>query len=114
MTGLLISLIRSKIAAFRFTKRLIDTRAPDRCGNAERGKMRSDRIDHRSLLTGEEMARSWFTRANSLPMPIDIGLGTEMGVAMNITETALSGAMLWAWKLPTMRTVATEDIERTE
>jgi hypothetical protein len=52
---------------------LIDTPASDRCDNAKLGEMRSDRIDHRSLLTDEEMARTWFTRANSLPMPIDIG-----------------------------------------
>jgi hypothetical protein len=78
------------------------------------GKMRSGRIDHRSLLTDEEMARAWFTRANSLPMPIGIGLGAGMGVAVNITETGPSGGMLWAWTLPAMRTVATEDIDRTE
>jgi hypothetical protein len=38
--------------------------------NAKFGKTRSDRIDHRSLLTDEEMA-------NSLPMPNGIGLGLE-------------------------------------
>jgi hypothetical protein len=66
---------------------LIDTPTSDRSDNAKLGKMRSDRIDHRSLLTDEEMARAWFTRANSLPMPIGIGLGAGMGVAVNITET---------------------------
>jgi hypothetical protein len=50
---------------------LIDTPTSDRCDNAKLGKMRSDRIDHLSLLTDEEMARAWFTRANSLPMPIE-------------------------------------------
>jgi hypothetical protein len=73
---------------FRFTKRLIGTAASERCDNAKIGKMRSDRIDHRSLLTGEEMARIWFTRANSLPMPIDIGLGAAMGV-VDITGRGL-------------------------
>jgi hypothetical protein len=53
-------------------------------------------MDHRSLLTDEEMARAWFTRVNSLPMPIGIGLGAEMGVVVNITETGPSGGMLWA------------------
>jgi hypothetical protein len=78
---------------------LIDTPTSDRCDNAKLGKMRSDRIDHRSLLTDEEMARAWFTRANSLPMPIGIGLGAGMGVAVNITETGPSGGMLWAWDI---------------
>jgi hypothetical protein len=67
---------------------LIGTAASERCDNAKIGKMRSDRIDHRSLLTGEEMARIWFTRANSLPMPIDIGLGAAMGV-VDITGRGL-------------------------
>ncbi len=57
MTDFLISLKRSMIATFPFTKRLIDTTS-DRCDNAKLGKMRSDRIDHRSLLTDEEMARA--------------------------------------------------------
>jgi hypothetical protein len=51
MTDFLISLKRSMIATFPFTKRLIDTITSDRCDNAKLGKMRSDRIDHRSLLT---------------------------------------------------------------
>lgn len=58
MTDFLISLKRSMIATFPFTKRLIDTTTFDRCDNAKLGKMRSDRIDHRSLLTDEEMARA--------------------------------------------------------
>jgi hypothetical protein len=58
MTDFLISLKRSMIATFPFTKRLIDTTTSDRCDNAKLGKMRSDRIDHRSLLTDEEMARA--------------------------------------------------------
>jgi len=37
---------------------LIDTPASDRCDNAKLGKMRSDRIDHRGLLTDQEMARA--------------------------------------------------------
>ena len=57
MTDFLISLKRSMIATFPFTKRLIDTTTSDRC-NAKLGKMRSDRIDHRSLLMDEEMARA--------------------------------------------------------
>jgi len=64
---------------------LIDTPTSDRCDNAKLGKMRSDRIDHRSLLTGEEMARAWFPRANSLPMPIGIGLGAIPDLAAAIT-----------------------------
>ena len=35
-----------------------DPLAPDRRDNAELGKMSSDRIDHRSLLTDEQMARA--------------------------------------------------------
>lgn len=70
MTDLLISLIKIKDRYFPFTKRLIDTPTSDRCDNAIFGKMRSDRIDHRSLLTDEEVA-------NSQPMPIGIGLGPE-------------------------------------
>jgi hypothetical protein len=58
MTDLLISLIKIKDRYFPFTKRLIDTPTSDRCDNAKLGKMRSDRIDHRSLLTDEEMARA--------------------------------------------------------
>ena len=58
MTDFLISLKRSMIATFPFTKRLIDATTSDRCDNAKLGKMRSDRIDHRSLLTDEEMARA--------------------------------------------------------
>jgi len=64
---------------------LIDTPTSDRCDNAKLGKMRSDRIDHRSLLTDEEMARAWFPRANSLPMPIGIGLGAIPDLAAAIT-----------------------------
>ena len=106
MTDLLISLIKIKPRYFPLTKRLIDIPASDRCDNAKLGKMRSGRIDHRSLLTDEGMPRTWFTRANSLPMPIDIDLGAGMGVAVNIMETGPSGRMLWAWTLPAMRTVA--------
>jgi len=58
MTDFLITLKRSMIATFPFTKRLIDTPASDRCDNAKLGKMRSDRIDHRGLLTDQEMARA--------------------------------------------------------
>jgi hypothetical protein len=58
MTDFLISLKRSMIATFPFTKRLIDTPTSDRCDNAKLGKMRSDRIDHRGLLTDQEMARA--------------------------------------------------------
>jgi hypothetical protein len=58
MTDFLISLKRSMIATFPFTRRLIDTPASDRCDNAKLGKMRSDRIDHRGLLTDQEMARA--------------------------------------------------------
>jgi hypothetical protein len=50
MTDFLISLKRSMIATFPFTKRLIDTTTSDRCDNAKLGKMRSDRIYHGSLL----------------------------------------------------------------
>jgi hypothetical protein len=84
---------------------LIDTPASDRCDDAKLGKMRSGRIDHRSLLTDEEMPRSWFTRANSLPMPIDIDLGAGMGVAVNNGDGAFRTNAL-AWALPAMRTVA--------
>jgi hypothetical protein len=58
MTDLLISLIKIKDPTLPFTKRLIYTPTSDRCDNAKLGKMRSDRIDHRSLLTDEEMARA--------------------------------------------------------
>jgi len=54
---------------------LIETPPSDRRDNAKLGEMRSDRIDHRSLPTDEEMARAWFTSASSLPMPIGIGFG---------------------------------------
>jgi hypothetical protein len=43
--------------------------------------MRSDRIDHRSLPTDEEMARAWFTSASSLPMPIGFGFGFGFGLS---------------------------------
>ncbi|MDA9506178.1 hypothetical protein XI09_16370 [Bradyrhizobium sp. CCBAU 11386] len=67
---------------------MIETPAPDRCDNAELGEMRSDRIDHCSLPTDEEMARVWFTRANSLPMPIGIGL-SQIGVVEETTHFEL-------------------------
>jgi hypothetical protein len=54
---------------------LIETPPSDRRDNAKLGEMRSDRIDHRSLPTDEEMARAWFTSASSLPMPIGFGFG---------------------------------------
>jgi hypothetical protein len=76
---------------FGLPKRLIDTPASERCDNAKIGKMRSDRIDHRNLLTGEEMARTWFTRENSLPMPIDIGLGAAMGVVHIMSVADITG-----------------------
>ncbi|WP_167767543.1 hypothetical protein [Bradyrhizobium frederickii] len=74
MADLLISLI-SKIATFPFTKRLIETLRPI----VRQSKTRRDafRSEISSLPTDEEMARVWFTRANSLPMPIGIGLGLE-------------------------------------
>jgi hypothetical protein len=56
------------IATFPFTKRLIDTTTSDRCDNEEFGKMRSDRIDHRSLLTDKEMARA-MEHLNPPPQP---------------------------------------------
>ncbi len=68
MTDFLISLKRSMIATFPFTKRLIDTTTSDRCDNVKLGKMRSDRIDHRSLLTDEEMARA-MEHLNAAPQP---------------------------------------------
>jgi hypothetical protein len=58
MTDFFISLKRPMIATFPFTKRLIEATTSDRCDNAKLGKLRSDRIDHRSLLTDEEMARA--------------------------------------------------------
>jgi hypothetical protein len=58
MTDFLISLKRSMIATFPRTKRLIDTTTSDRRDNAKLGKMRSGRIDHRSLPADEEMARA--------------------------------------------------------
>jgi hypothetical protein len=67
MTDLLISLIKIKDRHFRFTKRLIDTPTPDRCDNAKLGNMRSDRIDHRGLLTDEEMARAMEHQAACCP-----------------------------------------------
>jgi hypothetical protein len=56
------------IATFPFTKQLIDTLMSDRCDNAKLGKMRSNRIDHRSLLTDEEMARA-MEHLNPPPQP---------------------------------------------
>jgi hypothetical protein len=80
MTDLLISLIKIKdryFPVYQAVDRHPYVRPVRQCKTR-----RSDRIDHRSLLTDEEMAR-----ANSLPMPIGIGLGAGMGVAVNITET---------------------------
>src|SRR6476659_5198496 len=39
-------------------EQLLDTVAPDRCNDPELGKMGPDRIDHRGLLTDEQMARA--------------------------------------------------------
>ena len=78
MTDLLISLIKIEDRDFPVYQ-AVDRHPSDRCDNAKPGKMRSDRIDHRSVLTDEEIARAWFTRANSLPMPI--GIGTAIGPA---------------------------------
>src|SRR6202162_2817208 len=38
-------------------EQFLDTVTPDRCNNPELGKMGPDRIDHRGLLTDEQMAR---------------------------------------------------------
>jgi len=70
MTDLLISLIKIKDRYFPIYQAVDRHPTSDRCDNAKFGKMRSDRIDHRSLPTDEEMA-------NSLPMPNGIGLGLE-------------------------------------
>ena len=76
MTDFLISLKRSMIATFPFTKRLIDTPTFDRSDNAKLGKMRSDRIVHRSLLVDEEMARAMehLNAASTTPAATEIAL----------------------------------------
>jgi hypothetical protein len=66
---------------------LIETPPSDRRDNAKFGEMRSDRIDHRSLPTDEEMARAWFTSASSLPMPIGIGIGFGLSRIGFVEET---------------------------
>jgi hypothetical protein len=81
MTDFLISLKRSMIAIFPFTKRLIDTTTSDRCDNEKLGKMRSDRIDHRSLLTDEEMARVW-----------------SRGQTLFRCRSASAWGLEWAWR----------------
>src|SRR3954467_9976638 len=40
------------------SEQFLDTAAPDRCNDPELGKMGPDRIDYRSLLTDEQMARA--------------------------------------------------------
>src|SRR5450432_448110 len=39
-------------------EQFLDTAAPNRCNDPELGKMAPDRVDHRGLLTDEQMARS--------------------------------------------------------
>ncbi len=39
-------------------EQFLNALAPDRCNDPELGKMEPDRIDHRSLLTDEQMARA--------------------------------------------------------
>ena len=49
-----LALVRSPPSIEQF----LDTVAPDRCNDPELGKMGPDCIDHRGLLTDEQMART--------------------------------------------------------
>ena len=77
MTDLLISLIKIKNRDFPVYQTVDRYRyvRPVRQFKTRQDALRSKLITA-VWLTDEEMSRAWFTRANSLPMPIGIGMGT--------------------------------------
>ena len=69
-------------------EQLLDTAAPDRCNDPELGKMSPDRINHRGLLTDEQMACAVEHQATLL---LGVLVGTNRMLAL-VTASQMASA----------------------